>query len=109
GKSAVKLCLLDTEQLELQKQSDETLAEGTSLVPYNDVFFAVVQQGKECFAAAFDKNLTMTQKSALAVKPTTPFNITDRGILVTDADGNPRLLDLRDLSTLWTGAGLNAK
>ena len=109
GKSAVKLCLLDTEQLELQKQSEETLAEGTSLVPYNDVFFAVVQQGKECFAAAFDKNLTMTQKSALAVKPTTPFNITDRGILVTDANGNPRLLDLRDLSTLWTSAGLDAK
>lgn len=109
GKSAVKLCLLDTERLELQKQSDETLAEGTSLVPYNGVFFAVVQQGKECFAAAFDKNLTMTQKSALAVKPTTPFNITERGILVTDANGNPRLLDLRDLSTLWTSAATDAK
>lgn len=109
GKSAVKLCLLDTERLELQKQSAETLAEGTSLVPYNGVFYAVVQQGKECFAAAFDKNLAMTQKSALAVKPTTPFNITDRGILVTAADGNPRLLDPRDLSTLWTSAGADAK
>lgn len=109
GKSAVKLCLLDTERLELQKQSEETLAEGTSLVPYGDVFLVVVQQGKECFAATFDKNLTMTQKSALAVKPTTPFNITDRGILVTDAGGNPRLLDLRDLSTLWTSAVTDAK
>ncbi|MBQ7159822.1 MAG: hypothetical protein IJS09_10450 [Treponema sp.] len=109
GKSAVKLCLIDTESMELQKQSEETLAEGTALVPYNDVFFAVVQQGKEYYAAAFDKNVTMLKKSALAIKPTSPFNITDRGILVTDTNGNPRLLDTRDLSTLWTSAAIDAK
>ena len=109
GKSAVRLCLLDTDKMELQKQSEETLAEGTALVPYNDVFFVVVQQGKDCYAAAFDKNLTMLHKSALSIKPTSPFNITDRGILVTDTSGNPRLLDTRDLSTLWTSAAVDAK
>ena len=113
GKSAVKLCLLDTDKMELQKQSAETLAEGTALVPYGDLFYVVVQQGKEYFAAAFDKTLAMVHKSALAIKPTSPFNITDRGILVTDTSGNPRLLDTRDLSTLWTsssgGATVDAK
>ncbi len=109
GKSAVKLCLIDTESLEMKKQSEETLVEGTALVPYNDIFFAVVQQGKEYYAAAFDKNVTMLRKSGLAIKPTSPFNITDRGILVTDTKGNPRLLDTRDLSTLWTGAVIDAK
>ena len=109
GKSAVKLCLIDTVSMELQKQSEETLAEGTALVPYNDVFFAVVQEGAECFAAAFDKNLTMVKKSVLPIKPTSPFNITDRGVLVTDVNGNPRLLDVRDLTTLWTSAHIDAK
>ena len=113
GKSAVKLCLLDTEKMELQKQSDETLAEGTALVPYNEIFFAVIQRGKESFAAAFDKNLTMLYKSVLPIRPTSPFNITERGILVTDMNGSPRLLSLNDLSTLWTtssgGAAIDAK
>ena len=109
GKSAVKLCLIDAESLEMVKQSEETLAEGSALVPYNDVFFVVIKQGKECYAASFDKNATLLRKSALAIKPTSPFNITDRGLLVTDSSGNPRLLDPKDLSTLWTSAKIDAK
>lgn len=101
GKSAVKLCLLDPDTLELRKQSEETLAEGTELAPHGDLFLAVVQQGKDCYAATFDKTLTMTSKSAVAVKPTTPLTVTARGILVTDARGNPCLLDARDLSAKW--------
>ena len=100
-KSSVRLCLLDTENLELQKQSEEILSETSELIQNGSDFIAVIQDGKEYRAAIYTKDLVLKCKSAAAVKPDTPFNMTSKGLFVTDSKGNPLLLNPTDLTEFW--------
>ena len=100
-KSAVKLCLIDTESLELKKETAETVSVAAGLLELNGSYFAVIQSGKEWFAARFDKNLNLLNKSAAAVHAATAITIVNGGIMVTDKKGNPMVLSADDLSTRW--------
>lgn len=101
GKSAVRLCLIDSESLELKAENTEIISESSDLVPYSDRFFVIIQQDKKNYIAAYDKNLTLKNRSSIEVNPSTPFNITEQGLLITDSSGNPCMLSLNDLSTIW--------
>ncbi len=105
GKSAVKLCLIDGESLEIIVESNELLSEGSDLVPYNDRFLVIVQDGNANRVASYDKTLDLLDTSAIDVTASTPLNLTGYGLLVTDSRGNPCLLNLSDLSTVWQSSG----
>ena len=103
GKSAVKLCLIDGESLEIIVESNELLSEGSDLVPYNDKFLVIIKDENANRIAAYDKTLDLLCTSTIDVNPSTPLNLTRYGLLVTGANGNPCLLNLSDLSTIWQG------
>lgn len=100
--SAVKLCLIDSDKLEVQKESKETLADTSDLLQQGDSYYAVIKDtdGKY-YIGQYDKNLSLINKSSDSVKATTPINVTAKGILVTSANGNPCMLNLSNLSTVW--------
>ena len=101
GKSAIKLCLIDPDQLEICKETEEALADGTQVLQYNNDFYVVIQSASNSYLALYDQNLELKAKSELAVKASTPLNITSKGLLVTDTKGNPRLLNINSLQTIW--------
>ncbi len=103
-KSAVRLCLLDTEKLELKKQSAEILSEKTELINYGENFYAVIKDGKSFYLAIYDKNLNIKSKSSIAVKESTPINISQDGILISDSSGKNQLLNLQDLTSIWNNS-----
>ncbi len=109
GRSAVKLCLIDTLTLDMKKESSETLAEESALVQLGADFFAVVSQNGECHIRAFDKDLNLKRQSKISVKPTTAISVTNKGLMVTDKSGSPVILKAVDLEAIWANAGENEK
>ncbi len=101
GHSAVKLCLIEASNLEIIKQSDETLSETSELVRSNDNFYVVIEDEEGAYIAMYDKKLTLLAKGEQPVKATTPLNLISAGILVTADDGSPLLLDTQTLETVW--------
>ena len=101
GKSAVKLCLIDSSKLEIQKESEETLSENAHLEEINGNFYTVIQNSGANYVAIYDKNLNLRTKSSIAVRGGTPLNQTEKGLLVTGTNGNPILLNLTTLDSVW--------
>ena len=99
--SAVKLCLVSEENLEILKESSETLSENSSLVQSGDSFYVIVSEGGKNYLAVYDKNLNLKKKSDIAIKGSSPINIYGEGILVTDEKGNPVLLSVPNLTGVW--------
>ena len=99
--SAVKLCLVDSESLEIKKQSDETLSENSSLLEQGGNFYAIVNDGGKNYLAIFDKNLSLKKKSDIAINGASPLNVYSDGILVTDEIGKPVLLSMTSLNSVW--------
>jgi hypothetical protein len=100
--SAVKICLVSGETLEIIKESEETLSENTSLVQHGDNFYVIINQDGKNYLAAYDKNLNLKAKSDVVINGSSPLNLYTEGILVTDGRGNPVLLSLPGLSPVWT-------
>ncbi len=102
GHSAIRLCLIDSETLELKGQSSQVLSENTEFLFHANNYYVVVQgDGGRYFVAAFDKNLKLLNESELSVSPATPLYEINAGLLVTDSNGNPSLLDYATLSQVW--------
>ncbi len=101
GHSAVKLCLIEASELEILKQSEETLSESSELVRENDNFYVVMEDEEGAYIAMYDKNLTLLARSERAVKSSTPLNMISLGLLVTADDGQPLLLDTKTLEEIW--------
>lgn len=99
--SAVRLCLIDTEGLEVQKQSEEILSESTELIQNGSNYIAVIQDGKDYRIALYDKTLSLKAKSSVTVKAASPLNVTAKGLLVTSSSGAPVLLSQNDLTEVW--------
>ena len=100
-RSAVKLCLIDAENLEIQKQSAETLSETSPLVQQGDTFYVIISEGGNAYVASYDKNLSLKKKSSVAINGASPLNLFEQGIVVTDTKGNPVLLGLANLEPVW--------
>ncbi len=97
--NAVKLCLLDSMNMEIQKESNETVANDSVLVTDgNGAYYCVIQDGSNYVVAKYNKSLQLQVKSPVAVESNTPIVISEKGIVVVAASGNIVLLDSKNLN-----------
>ena len=100
--NAVKLCLLDSMNMEIQKESNEMVANDSVLVTDGSGFYyCVIQDGSNYVVAKYNKSLQLQVKSPVAVESNTPIVISDRGVVVVAASGNIVLLDNRNLDSTF--------
>ena len=110
GNGAIKLVLIDKENLEIAKESNEVLSETSVLVEYDGSYYAVVKTGATSFVVGkFNNNADLEVKSPVAVKAATPITITTKGVLVTSSDGLPVLLNAKDLTAVTGNSKSDAK
>lgn len=110
GNGAIKLVLLDKDNMEITKESSETLSETSVLVEDSGNYYCIVQDGSKFVVGKFNASLENLLKSPVAVKPATPITITSRGVLVTSIANRPILLSLNDLTLIQdTSAYADAK
>lgn len=100
GNGAIKLVLLDEENMEITRESNETLAAESVLVQDGNNYYCVIDDNGKYVVAKFDSTLRLLIKSPVAVKPTTPITIVSTGVVVTDANGKLRLLANKDLTSI---------
>jgi hypothetical protein len=96
----VKLCLLDGNNMEIQKESDEVVAEKSVLVQNVSDYYCVIQDGKNWVVGKYDATLKLLLKSPVNVNPATPITVTANGIVVTGSNGNVVLLKMADLTAI---------
>ena len=98
--NAVKLCLLDSMNMEIQKESNEMVANDSVLVTDgNGGYYCVIRDGSNYVVAKYNKSLQLQVKSPVPVESNTPIVISDRGVVVVAASGNIVLLDSRNLDS----------
>lgn len=89
---AVKLCLIDTETMEIQKESTETIAEDSVLVQNGSDYYCIIKDGSNFYLGKFDSQLNLKLRSTVALMSSTPVTVTSSGIAVTQANGQIILL-----------------
>lgn len=100
GNGTIKLVFIDQENMEITRESNETLAKESVLVKDGSDYYCVIDDNGKYVVAKFDSSLSLRLKSPVAVKPTTPITVAASGIVVTDANGQLRLLSKQDLSSI---------
>lgn len=100
GNGAIKLVLIDKENLEIVKESNEVLSETSVLVEFGGFYYCVIRENNTFLISKYNENLESMKKSAVAVKAATPITITSKGVLATAGDGKPVLLNLNDLAVI---------
>ncbi len=98
GNGEVKLCLLDSENMEIQAESNEVLADNSVLVQNGSDYYCVIRDGESYVVAKYDAKLKLQQKSPVPVAPETPITVTAKGLVVTAPNGRPLLLKALDLT-----------
>ena len=95
--TTIKLVILDPKNLEIQKESAEIVHESSAFTFTSNAVFVVIVQDKKTYLAAYNYDLSLSARSEVEVQDVSPIIITDRGISVIKADGNPILLDAKTL------------
>lgn len=98
GSGTVKLCLLDSDNMEIQAESSETLADNSVLVQNGSDYYCVIQSGDSYVIGKYNASLKLQKSSTVAVSPETPITVTQKGLVVTAPNGAPVLLNAADLS-----------
>lgn len=98
GNGAVKVVLLDTVNMEIIAESAERAAENSPLVKDGDAYYAVIQDGGNWLVGKYNSKLQLQVKSKIGVQQSTPISATESGLIVTDAQGEAKLLKYSDLS-----------
>ena len=98
--SAIKLCLLDSNRMEIQAESNETLSPDSVLVQNGDDFYCVIDDNGKWVVAKYDSKLTLKLKSPVSVTQGTPITIANKGIVVTSESGQTVLLNVSDLTAI---------
>ena len=100
GNGAVRLVILDKQNMEIMIESNETIAENSVLLDIGGSLYAVAQQNGWRLAK-YDAELNLLLTSAIEVNPSTPVSVTETGsFCVNDSQGNVRLLDPANLSPI---------
>ena len=107
GNGTIKLVLIDMENMEISKESNETLSKNSVLVQDGSNFYCVIDDNGKWVVAKYDSNLSLKLKSPVAVKETTPITVQKSGVVVTDSNGQLRLLSLYDLSSITKESSIN--
>lgn len=108
GNGTIKLVLIDQENMEITRESNEILAEDSVLVKDGNNYYCVIDDNGKWVVGKYDSSLTLLLKSNVAVKSETPITVTPSGVVVTDPDGQLRLLSASDLSAI-TQSSKNSK
>ena len=95
--SAVKLCLLDSGNMEIQKETVEIVADNSVLVSDGTNYYCVIQDGTKWVVGKYNKALTLLVKSPVEVEANTPITVSPKGVVVTASNGKLVLLDLNTL------------
>lgn len=97
---AIKLVLLDTENMEISSQSQLDIAGDSVLVQNGSDFYCVVSKDGKFYTAKFDEELTAKIISDVEVLSCSPISIMSSGIVVTDANGRLTILNTADLTAI---------
>ena len=100
GNGTVKLVQLDKTNMEIVKESNETIAANSVLVQDGSDYYCVMQDGSFFVIGKFNANLENQLKSPVRVKPVTPITVTPNGIVCTSMTGTPILLNKADLTQI---------
>lgn len=97
GNAAVKVVLLDTENMEIIAESTEVASETAVLVQDGADYYTVIKDGSNWVVAKYNSKLQLQLKSNVPVHPSTPITLTESGLVVTDINGIAKLLDYTNL------------
>ena len=93
GNGAVRLIQIDKKSLDMAIESQEKLSELSVLVEQGGNYFCTVQDGNDFYIGKFNNKVEKLMQSNVKVKAATPITITNAGIMVTDSNGQPIILD----------------
>lgn len=97
---AVRLVQIAKKNLEISAESAEKLSEVSVLVEQGGNYYCVIQEGTDFYVGKFNNKVELLLKSPEKVKAATPITITNKGILVTDYNGQPIILNMDDLTSM---------
>lgn len=100
GNGAVRLITIDKRKLEMIDESAENISELSILVEKDGSYYCTIQEGNDFYLGKFTNNLQKQLQSKVKVKAATPITITNYGIIVTDVNGAPVVLNPNDLSSV---------
>ena len=100
GNGTIKLVLMDQDNMEITRESNETSSEDSVLIKDGDDYYCVIDDNGKWVVAKYNAELSLRYKSSIAVKSSTPITITKSGVVVTDSTGQLMLLSKTDLSAI---------
>ena len=106
---AIRLVILDNEDLEIKMQTEEDVAPNAVLTYVDNYLYTVVKSNSGYVVAKYSSDLRLQAKSTLNVLDVSPITVTDKGIVVTDSYGAVKLLSKTDLSLISTKDYSSAK
>lgn len=100
GNATIKLVTIDSVNMEITSESNETIAADSVLVKDGNYYYCVIEDGEKWVIGQYDSNLILLQKSQISVLTSTPITITKSGVVVTDSKGRLRLLSSENLVSI---------
>ena len=97
GNGTIKLVLIDIETMEIFAESEETVSDTSVLVNDGNEYYCVINYDDDWVVGKYDETLALKLKSKVNVKQSTPITVTESGIVVTDKNGNLKLLSKETL------------
>ena len=97
GNGTIKLVLIDIETMEIFAESEETVSDTSVLVNDGNEYYCVINYDGDWVVGKYDETLALKLKSKVNVKQSTPITVTESGIVVTDKNGNLKLLSKETL------------
>lgn len=97
GNGTIKLVLIDIETMEIFAESEETVSDTSVLVNDGNEYYCVINYDDDWVVGKYDETLALKLKSKVNVKQSTPITVTESGIVVTDTNGNLKLLSKETL------------
>ncbi len=100
GNGAVKLVLIDKENMEIVLESEEIISETSLIIQDGSDFYCVINEKGTYHIGCFDSNLKLKSKSVEKVKAGTPITVTANAIAVTGSDGKIKVLNKTNIASL---------
>jgi myosin heavy subunit len=100
GESPSKLVFIDNVNMQIIKESDETVAENAMLVSDGTYFYTVISANNAWVLAKYDAALQVQCTSSISVAPETALTITRSVIGANTTNGSIRLFKLEDLTEI---------
>ncbi|MCR4823271.1 MAG: hypothetical protein K5873_10430 [Treponema sp.] len=100
GSGAVRLVAIDKTNLEIVGESAEKLSEFSALVSKDGNYYCTIQDGSDYYIGKYNNSLQLQNRSQVKVKAATPITVTEKGVVVTDSNSVPVVLNPADLSSI---------